>query len=404
MPRPLSIEEPGHREAARFALFDYGFRIFFLLAGLYAALGVALWLPVFLGLLPLPIAVSPTLWHAHEMIFGFAAAGVAGFFLTAVPNWTGAPALRGAPLMALAASWLLARVAMLAIGWAPPWLPAVLDLAFLPALAAAIAGPLRRSGTKRNLVLLVVLAALWAADLAMQLDFLGVLPEAGQRGARVGIDVLLLLITVIGGRIVPAFTTSALRANDPALAARSFAPLDRATILAMVLLAASEAATGLGPVTGAIALAAALLSAVRLSFWRGARTLGSPILWVLHLGYGWLVLGLGLKGASAFVEAIPETAALHALTLGAIATMLVAVMSRAALGHTGRPLKAHPATVSAYVLLSLAAVLRVAAPFMPQVFLPLLVLAAAVWSLAFLLFLSTYAPILTAPRADGKRG
>ena len=357
MPRPLSIEEPGHREAARFALFDYGFRIFFLLAGLYAALGVALWLPVFLGLLPLPIAVSPTLWHAHEMIFGFAAAGVAGFFLTAVPNWTGAPALRGAPLMALAASWLLARVAMLAIGWAPPWLPAVLDLAFLPALAAAIAGPLRRSGTKRNLVLLAVLAALWAADLAMQLDFLGVLPEGGRRGARVGIDVLLLLITVIGGRIVPAFTTSALRANDPALAARSFAPLDRATILAMVLLAASEAATG-----------------------------------------------LGLQGASAFVEAIPGTAALHALTLGAIATMLVAVMSRAALGHTGRPLKAHPATVSAYVLLSLAAVLRVAAPFMPQVFLPLLVLAAAVWSLAFLLFLSVYAPILTAPRADGKPG
>ncbi|HVM81841.1 MAG TPA: NnrS family protein [Stellaceae bacterium] len=404
MPRFMSIEEPRHGRAARFSLFEYGFRVFFLLAGLYAALGVALWLPVFLGVLPLPVAVSATLWHAHEMIYGFAAAGVAGFFLTAVPNWTGAPARRGAPLMALAAIWLLARIAMLAMAWVPLWLPAALDLAFLPALAAAIAGPLWRSGAKRNLVLLAVLAALWAADLAMHLDFLGVAPDAGSRAARVGIDVLLLLITVIGGRIVPAFTTNALRAVDPALVARSFAPLDRATVLAMALLAASEAATGLGPVTGTIALVAAVLSAIRLSFWRGARTLGSPILSVLHLGCGWLVLGLALKGASAFMEAVPEAAALHALTAGAIATMLVAVMSRAALGHTGRPLKAHPATVSAYALISLAAALRVAAPFLPQVFVPLLETAAAAWTLAFLLFLAVYAPILTAPRADGRPG
>jgi uncharacterized protein involved in response to NO len=404
VPRLVSIEEPQRSGATRFALFDYGFRIFFFLAGLYAALGVALWLPVFVGLLALPLAVSLTLWHAHEMIYGFAAAGIAGFFLTAVPSWTATPARRGPALMALAAIWLLGRIAMLAMAWIPLWLAAILDLAFLPALAAAIAGPLWRAGAKRNLVLLGVLAALWVADLAMHAEFLGVAEGAGPRAARVGIDVLLLLITVIGGRIVPAFTTNALRAVDPALAARSFPLLDRATIVAMALLAVSETATGLGILTGAIACAAAVLSAIRLGFWRGARTLGSPILWVLHLGYGWLVLGLALKGAAAFLEDVPETAALHALTAGAIATMLVAVMSRAALGHTGRPLRAHPATVSAYALLSLAAALRVAAPFLPEVFVPLLEAATAAWTLAFLLFLAVYAPILTMPRADGKPG
>ena len=400
MPRLVGIEEPRRSGATRFALFDDGFRIFFFLAGLHAALAVALWLPVFLGLLPLPIAVPPTLWHAHEMIYGFAVAGVAGFFLTAVPSWTTTPARRGPALMALAAVWLLGRIAMLAMAWIPAWLAAILDLAFLPALAVAIAGPLWRAGAKRNLALLGVLAALWAADLVMDADFLGFADEAGPRAARVGIDVLLLLITLIGGRIVPAFTTNALRAVDPAAAARSFPLLDRATIIAMALLAVSEAATGLGVLTGAIACAAAVLSAVRLGFWRGARTLRSPILWALHLGYGWLVLGLALKGATAFLEDLPETAALHALTAGAIATMLVAVMSRAALGHTGRPIKAHGAMIAAYALVSLAAALRVAAPLFPAAFTPMLEAAAAAWTLAFALFLGVYTPILVAPRAD----
>lgn len=392
----MTLREADAKSVARpqrIAPFDYGFRTFFLLAPLYAALAIALWVPTFLGWIAPPLALPAALLHAHEMIFGFAAAALAGFFLTAVPNWTGAPPVSGIRLGTLAAIWLLGRIFMLATAAIPSGLAAAADLLFMPALAASVFRPLLHAKKPHNLMLLVPLTVFWAADWAMQAEFVGWTTDTAARGARVGIDVLLVLITMIGGRIVPAFTTNALRAAGADAASRPLPVLDHAAVGAMVALLMSEAMTGLGAVTGIVALLAAVLNGVRLVRWRGERTLASPILWVLHLGYLWLVVGLALKGAAAFAL-VPETVALHALALGAIGTMIFAVMSRAGLGHTGRPLKAHPATALAYGLISVAAVLRLAAGLEPQAFAPLLWASGIAWIAAAVLFLGAYLPIL----------
>ncbi len=397
-----SATHPGPAAAvSRFGLFDYGFRTFFLLAPLYGALAVALWVPAVLGWFMPPVAVSLSLLHAHEMIFGFAGAALAGFFLTAVPNWTGKPALHGAPLAGLAFVWLAGRVAMAAIGPVPPLYAVIVDLAFLPLLALAVIGPLLASGKPRNLVLLVPLALFWSADAAMDGQFAGCPVEIAALGARVGIDILLFFITVIGGRIVPSFTANALRAAGDTAVPRSLPALDRASIAAMALLVIAEAASGMSVETGAVAALACILNAARLALWCGHRTLKAPILWVLHLGYLWLVVGLGLKAATALGGAVPETASLHALALGAAGTMIFAVMSRAALGHTGRALKVHPSIALAYLLVSVAAGLRIAASFSANSFIVLLSLSGLAWVAACLLFLAVYAPILVLRAKSG---
>ncbi|MBV9153847.1 MAG: NnrS family protein [Alphaproteobacteria bacterium] len=345
---------PAARGLGRFALFECGFRPFFLLVGLHGALVIPVWVAVVFGWLRLPVGMEVS-WHAHQMVYGFAAAGLAEFLLTAVPSWTGAPARRGAPLIALAALWLAARIATTVPDLVSPAIAALLDLAFISALAALIVGPLLAAGKARNLMLLVPLALFWIGDLLMHAEFLDVTEDTAAIGARLGIDVMLLMITVIGGRIIPTFTANALRVSGVAVEPQSSAWLDSGSIAAMALLLVSEAVTGMSAGTGIAALLAAVFNGARLAGWRGERTLRSPILWVLHLGYTWLVLGLFLKAIAVLTDTIPETAALHALTAGAMGTMLLAVMSRAGLGHTGRALKAHPATVGSYLLISIAA-------------------------------------------------
>ena len=386
-----------------FALFEYGFRPFFLLVGLHGALMVPAWLAVLYGAIVLPDRMPPLFWHAHQMVYGFAAAGLAGFMLTAVPNWTGAPARRGLPLVGLVLLWVAGRLAMTLPGPLPPWLAATVDLAFVPALALAIVAPLLASGAPRNLMLLVPLMLFWVGDALMQADFLGIAGDTAMVGARLGIDVMLLMIAVIGGRIVPTFTANALRAAGISVEPRRAALLDIGAIVSVALVLVAEAVTGMSLVTGAASIIAAVLNGARLSGWRGGRTLDNPLLWVLHLGYGWLVAGLALK-AAASVGAVPDAAALHALTVGAVGTMLLAVMSRAALGHTGRVLRAHPVIVAAYVLVSVAALLRIAATELPDTYLNLLMVSAVAWTGGFALFLWIYTPILTMPRPDGRPG
>jgi len=398
-----STARPVAQRAAGFALFEYGFRPFFLLVGLHGAVAVAVWVVVVLGWLTLPVEME-VFWHAHQMVYGFAAAGLAGFMLTAVPSWTGAPARRGAPLIALAALWLAGRIATTLPSLFSPSLAALLDLAFIPAVALAVVGPLLASGKARNLMLLIPLTLFWIGDVLMQAEFVGLTSDTAATGARLGIDVMLLMITVIGGRIVPTFTTNALRAAGHTVEARHSALVDRGSIASMVLFLVSEAATGMSLVAGVVALAAAILNGARLAGWRGEWTLNSPILWVLHLGYAWLVFGLALKAIAALTDVLPETAALHALTAGAMGTMLLAVMSRAGLGHTGRALKVHPATVGCYVLISLAALLRIAATLAPPLHSQLLIGSAVAWTAGFVLFLTIYAPILTTARPDGRSG
>lgn len=386
-----------------FALFEYGFRPFFLLVGLHGAVMVPAWLAVLYGATQLPDAIPPLFWHAHQMVYGFAAAGLAGFMLTAVPSWTGAPARRGVPLIGLVLLWLAGRIVMTFPGPLPAWAAAIVDLAFLPALAFAIAGPLVASGKRRNLMLLVPLTLFWAGDAMMQAQFLGLADDTAMTGARLGIDVMLLMIAVIGGRIVPTFTANVLRASGISFEPRRVPLFDIGSIGSIALLLVSEAATGTGLVTGAAALVAAVLNGIRLSGWGGQRTLKNPLLWVLHLGYAWLVIGLLLKAAAA-IDVVPDAAALHTLTIGAIGTMLVAVMSRAALGHTGRPLRAHPVTVAAYALVSAAALLRIAATELPDIYCALLAGSGIAWTGGFVLFLWIYTPVLATSRPDGHDG
>jgi uncharacterized protein involved in response to NO len=409
MSRSLPIAEPSPAGARRFALFDYGFRPFFLLAGLWGAAALLLWLAFWFGRLELAGPWQGVLWHAHEMIFGFAIAGVAGFLLTAVPGWTATEPLRGAPLAALALLWLAGRAVLLASAALPPLAVAVVDLAFLPALALptalALFAGLKRTGSARNFMFLALLGALETGNLLTHLEALGWTAATAEIGLRLGLDTLLLMITLVGGRILPAFTRNALRQAGIAAEVRSDARLDALAIAGMAALLLGDLVLGPGLVTGVLAFLAGAAGAVRLYFWRPfAAARGRPLLWVLHLGYGWLVLGLLMKGLADATGLLPATAALHALTIGAVGTMLMAVMSRASLGHTGRPLVAPRAVAAAYVLLTVAALLRVVAPLLPDNYNVLLAAAGCAWALAFALFSVVYLPILTGPRTDGGPG
>ncbi|HUA53889.1 MAG TPA: NnrS family protein [Candidatus Sulfotelmatobacter sp.] len=387
----------------RFALFDYGFRPFFLLAALYAALAVPAWLLLMNGVVLLPTALTALQWHAHEMIFGFTLAGITGFYLTAVPNWTGAAPVRGKRLGLLVALWLVARVATWCSAALSPPLVAVADLALLPVLAVFVLPALVAAKQRRNLIFLVIPLALEIAILLVQLDALGWTDDTAWTGLQLGIDLAALLITVIGGRIVPTFTASALRARGETRLPRSAPALDRLAILSVLAVLIADL-LDLPTVVGVAALAAAALNLARLDGWRTARTVDTPLLWVLHLGYGWLIVGFALKGVAGLTDVVPANAALHALTVGAIGTMMLAVMSRAALGHTGRPLAAHPVVVASYAMISLAALLRIMAPLVPSAYPALIATSGAVWTLAFVQFLIIYAPILIRPRVDGKPG
>jgi uncharacterized protein involved in response to NO len=385
------------------ALFRYGFRPFFLLAALYAPTVVAAWLLVLTGILPDPAYLGGPLLHSHEMVFGFAVAGVLGFLTTALPNFAGATPITGRPLAALAAVWLVGRLALWTSDWVPPLLVSAADLALVPLALALLLRSLPRHPNRRMLVFPALFAFFELANALVHAEALGWTRDTGAVGVTLGINLIAILVAIIGGRIIPSFTANALRAAGAPLLPRSFRALDAAAIGGTVALAVSMLAVGDGPIVGAIALLAGLANAARLAFWRGAQAIRTPILFVLHVGYGWLTAAQLLRAAAEF-GLFPVSAALHALTVGCFGTMMLAVMSRAALGHTGRALRAHSLTVAAYVLVSAAALSRIAAALFSDVQMPLLTAAAASWIAAFLSFLMVYAPILLSPRADGRPG
>ncbi|MFD1624179.1 NnrS family protein [Azospirillum griseum] len=379
-------------------LFRDGFRVFFLFAGLAACGFLAAWLGVlWTGDWPDgPVGASS--WHAHEMLFGMIAAAIAGFLLTAVPNWTGVRAVSGWPLVGLGGLWLAARVALFPWTGAPLMLATALDVAFFPALGWMLAGPLLRAGKARNSAFLLLLGLLAAANLLIHLEWLGLVEDGADRGLALGLGVVTMMVTVIGGRILPAFTRNALGRAGGDIRSRPW--VERATLAVTALSVPLGMIEAGGALFGGVALAAAALHALRLVGWRGWRAWRSPILWVLHLGYAWLPLAFLLKALHA-LAGIPAAAGTHALTAGACATLILAVMSRASLGHSGRPIVAAPLTVAAYALLTLAAALRVAAPLLPvDGVWPSLQGAGLVWVAAFALYLWVYTPILLSPRAS----
>ncbi|MDE2051612.1 MAG: NnrS family protein [Gammaproteobacteria bacterium] len=385
-------------------LLRYGFRPFFLGAGLVAMLLIPWWAASYAFGIPLGTGWPPTLWHGHEMLFGFIVAAIAGFLLTAVPSWTGARGFAGRPLALLAGLWLLGRVAVATSRLWPPPVVTALDLAFLPALAALVLPPLVRA-RNRNTPLLAVLAALWAADAAFYWGLYHRNDGASLHALVLGIDIVLLLVTVIGGRIVPAFTASALKQHAGPGSLRLWPGASELAIGSMIAVVLSDLLVPDGRIAGVIAALAAAAQAARLAQWRTLKTLRQPIVWVLHIAYAWLPIGLALKAAALLTGAATAAFWLHALTIGAAATMILAVMTRASLGHTGRPLVVDPVIGLAYLLLTAAALVRVFGLAVLGIDYPEVILTAAfLWTAAFVLFTWIYAPMLLAPRVDGKPG
>jgi len=386
------------------ALFGYGFRPFFLAAAIAAALLVPWWAAFLVWGIPLETSWPPALWHGHEMLFGFIVAAIAGFLLTAVPSWTGARGLAGWPLALLAGLWALGRLAVSTAAYLTLPLVAAVDLAFLPALAALVLPPLVRSAN-RNTRLLAVLVGLWATNAAFYWGLRRGDPALARHALRVGIDFVLLLVTVIGGRIVPAFTSSALKQRGLAAPVSVSPKLTSLAVIVMLALIGVDLWRPEGAAAGVVALAAAIIQGTRLMQWGGWRALRMPIVWVLHLAYLWLPLGLALEALALLGRCAFAAYYLHALTIGAIAMMISAVMTRAALGHTGRPLVVSRPTACGYGLLAAAALVRVFGPAAIALPYPeVILIAGSLWTAAFAIFLIVYTPILLAPRADGKPG
>jgi uncharacterized protein involved in response to NO len=400
----LSVDiNPSRGGLAPFAL---GFRPFFLGAGVVALALMGVWLGVLFGYLPPPGYYPGTAWHAHEMLFGYVAAVIAGFLLTAVRNWTGMPTPTGARLGALFGLWLAARVA--------PFLPvpglavAALDLAFFPVLALSLARPLWRGDNRANRVFLALLAAMTLAALLVHLGALGLAAGTAMAGDRLMLDLAVLTLLVVAGRVMPFFTERGVpgaRANIRHAVELLTFTLAPALVLAHLVGALAGPWRGLATEIGAaLAAGLALVQAARFLGWHDSRAWRNPMLAVLYTGYLWLILGLALD-AVAGLGWIAPFPALHALTAGAFGVFTLGMMTRVTLGHTGRVVESSPATSAAFVLINAAALARVLPPLLaPGLYGTWLVVSGVLWMLAFAVFLWVYAPMLLRPRIDGRPG
>src|SRR5262249_8706189 len=382
----MSAALESRRSYAGPALFSYGFRPFFLAAASWAAFNILLWVPQYLGLLALPTEFSALDWHIHEMLYGYVAAAVAGFLLTAIPNWTGRLPVNGWPLAGLSALWLAGRVAIFfsaKIGAMPA---AVIDVSFLLALVAVAAREIIAGKNWRNLRVLGVLGLLALGNIVFHAEVLT--QGTANYGTRVALGAVILLISLIGGRIVPSFTNNWLARNNPG---RLPVPLSRYDMFAIAggaigLLAWVAAPTSRA--TGVLLLLAGLLHTGRLARWAGDRTLSTRFVLVLHVASAFVPLGFLLVGLSTFTPAVPPSSGIHAWTVGAIGLMTLAVMTRATLGHTGEPLHAGLATQLIYALIFVSAILRITGAFTGS--LNLIEGAGACWLSGFVLFVLVY--------------
>ena len=374
-------------------LLSYAFRPFFLLNGLFAMGAIFVWILALHGLGP---DVSTSLWHSHEMLIGFAMAAVAGFSLTAVANWTGRPALQGRPLAALVLCWLSGRLAMLFSGWLPANLVFLLDMLFPVLLTAFLGREIVAGRSRRNYPLIVIIAAISAINAIYHLGTQQLLPAAYDRLAiYLLIHTVLLLVTIIAGRIVPSFTGNWLRMHGETRLPVNSDVVNKSALLLTILVGLCASFFPMSPLTGGLAFAAAFFHGFRLARWKGMATTSNPLLFVLHAAYIWLPVGYILLACSVFGWLFPPTAALHALTMGAIGSIVLAVTTRVALGHTGRPLHAARLTVLAYWVLMIAVLLRILGPLGTSNYMLIIDLSAFGWILAFGLFSWVYWPILS---------
>ena len=380
-------------------ILGYGFRPFFLGAAAFAASAMVIWIGALAGAWTIPSAYSAIEWHAHEFLWGYLPAVIAGFLLTAIPNWTGRLPVVGVPLAVLWFIWFAGRLAMFISSSMPIAVAAAIDLAFLAALAFVVARELIAGRNWSNLKVLAVITILMIGNLVFHVQAVMRENAASGIGVRIGVAAAVLLIIMIGGRIIPSFTRNWLSKRGPGQLPAQFGRPDLVVIAASVLALAAWAAMPASAATGALAILAGALNVFRLARWAGWRSFAEPLVTILHAGYVFVPLGFMMTGAAAlWPEAIPLAAAQHAWMAGAIAVMTLAVMTRASLGHSGQPLAATRKISAIFVLAIAAALARVVSGIMPAI--PwLLEMAAAAWILAFLIFVFVYAPLLVLKRA-----
>lgn len=380
------------RQSAGSPLFSFGFRPFFLFSAVWAAAAVPIWVASMTLGDGTVGGADGRLWHIHEMMFGYLAGVIAGFLLTAVPNWTGRLPVTGFRLAGLFGLWVAGRVSgFLPASMAVP--AAVIDSAFLVVFAAVIWREVLAANNRRNLPVCLLVSVLAAANIAFHLR--GVSPSFGPGAERAAVAVVTGLIALIGGRVTPSFTQNWTRAHGMLKGPTAFNLFD-AGVLALTAAALVAWVTApYSPMTGAAMVAAGVANLARLARWRGWLARREALVWILHLGYAWLGLGLILLGLAALVpEVVPFTAGVHALTAGAMGVETLAIMTRATRGHTGRPRVADRSTLAIYLLILSAAVVRVAAPFLVDWTAPLLAVSAVLWALAFAAFVAAYGPML----------
>lgn len=393
----IPLREAAPKRAPNgFALWELGFRPFYLLAAWVALLSVPLWVLQFTGLLPLAL-LRGSAWHAHEMVFGYALAVVIGFLFTAGRNWSGQPTPTGRPLMALALLWLLARMLVLSpYGWGS----LLVNLAVPWGAAWGLWRALRAGGNQRNYFFVGLLLMMGVATAALHLQALGLLTLGLGLGLPLALDVLMFMIAVMAGRVLPMFSNNGV----PGLSARRDPRLEKLSLGSLLALLAADA-LGLG---GRLLLAPLLLAAaahgLRLALWQPWGTLKNPLVWVLHIGYLWLPIHLLLRAGAELGWCAPGPAT-HALTVGLIGMVTLGMITRTALGHTGRPLRAGNIELCAYLAMLMAALVRVFLPLLaPQLLMPSVLISAGLWSLAFALYLWRYTAILMHSRVDGQPG
>ena len=392
--RPLQPKTPP--ATAGFALWNLGFRPFYLLASVFSAFSVLLWAAQFSGYLPSAYLQGPV-WHGHEMLFGYTTAVIAGFLLTAVRAWTNEPTPSGVPLIALAALWVCGRVLVLT---PLAMTAAVVNAAFPVAVAVAIGIPLLRSRNVRNYFFVGLLVLMGVLILAVHLALQGRFELSPRLGLQLALDVVLFIMVVMGGRVVPMFTNNGV----PGANATRHALVEKFALGTVILLFAADLLQLPQTVIAMIALISALAHGVRLYLWQPWRTLATPLVWILHAAYAWIVMYLALRGLSA-LELLAGSLATHTLTVGAIGGLTLGMMTRTARGHTARPLVANGYELTCFLLIQVAALVRVfGAMVSPGLYMVTVQLSGLLWAAAFGLYAVRYWPVLTRPRLDGKPG
>ncbi len=378
-------------------ILQNSFRPFFIVAGIWATLAVPFWILNYFGLLIVADNFDILLWHQHEMLYGFIAAAITGFILTAIPNWTGRLPIKNKPLGFLVFLWIIGRIGFLTIPIIGAKVVALLDLPFLIILVLVILREIVSGKNWRNLPVIILISLFTLGNILVHLQLLDVI-ESAELGIRLSIFVLSILLALIGGRIVPSFTRNWLSQNQVNRFPSRAGIFDKVCLVSLVVFVIAQIITPYHQLTSLLALLAGLLHGIRLIRWKVWLTLSEPLIWILHVGYMWLSVALVLIGLAGLTDFVPYTSSYHALTIGAFSTMILGVMTRVSLGHTGRTLKATFGTTTIYVFITIASVLRVSESFLNDSRNLILSFSGIFWTLSFALFVFIYFPILTQPR------